>query len=273
MSMTAKHRFQDLIGNIKTCDCCLHDIETGPQLRSLPFFLPLPNNVEELPYTYLFIAMEPSGNWLGTEAEGRRKVSEGYVNFATQLNDYILVFAIQKYLLREGEGFHITDLGKCSLPPGDVCERTRERRYELCLPWLVREYEAARPRCIVSIGRKVADYLRRAGYFRDKRIETIMHYSGAAIRWRAKFVDERGEEYESFIRDKQSIAVEFSRFVRERVQCLKRNNGMSDSVMRYMEKKRIPSGKEIDYKLLFVYKKQFGKIMEKCDSDNRTWRF
>ncbi len=51
-----------------------------------------------------------SGNWL--KAEGRRKVSEGYVNFATLLNDYILVYAIQKYLLREGEGFYITDLGK-----------------------------------------------------------------------------------------------------------------------------------------------------------------
>ena len=56
--------------------------------------------------------MEPSGNWLKTEAEGRRRISEGYVNFATQLNDYILVFAIQKYLLREGEGFYISDLGK-----------------------------------------------------------------------------------------------------------------------------------------------------------------
>ncbi len=81
-----------------------------------PIFLPLPSNVEESPYTYVFVAMELSGNWLGTGAEGRRKVSEGYVNFATQLNDYILVFAIQKYLLREGEGFYITDLGgSCAL--------------------------------------------------------------------------------------------------------------------------------------------------------------
>ena len=46
--------------------------------------------------------------------------------------------------------------------------------------------------------------------------------------------------------------MEFSRFVRERVQYLRRNNEMSDSVLRYMEKKRSPFGKEIDYKLLFL---------------------
>ncbi len=32
-------------------------------------------------------------------------MSEGYVNFAAQLNDYMLVYAMRKYLLREGEGF------------------------------------------------------------------------------------------------------------------------------------------------------------------------
>ena len=42
------------------------------------------------------------------EAEVRRKIGEGYVNFATSLNDCILVFAIEKYLLREGGGFYIT---------------------------------------------------------------------------------------------------------------------------------------------------------------------
>ena len=50
--------------------------------------------------------MEPSSSWLRTEAEGRRKVSEGYVNFAMQLNDHILIDAI-RLLLREGEGFRI----------------------------------------------------------------------------------------------------------------------------------------------------------------------
>lgn len=33
------------------------------------------------------------------------------MNFATHLNDYILVYPIRKYLLREGEDFCITDLG------------------------------------------------------------------------------------------------------------------------------------------------------------------
>lgn len=78
--MTVKHRLQDLLRDIKICDRCLHDIEIGPQLRDLSFFLPLPSNVEEPPHTYLFVAMETSGNWLKTEAEGRRRVSEGYMN-------------------------------------------------------------------------------------------------------------------------------------------------------------------------------------------------
>ena len=48
----------------------------SPALGSVgSFFLPLPSNVEEPPHTYLFVAMEPSSNWLRTEAEGRRKTS------------------------------------------------------------------------------------------------------------------------------------------------------------------------------------------------------
>lgn len=61
-------------------------------------------------------------------------------------------------------------------------------------------------------------------------------------------------------------AVGFSRFVRERVEYLRKNNRMSDSVLRYMEKKRRPFGKEIDYKLLFVYKKQFAKVTSRAQT-------
>ena len=55
------------------------------------------------------------------------------MNFATQLNDYILAYAI-RLLLREGEGFYITDLGKCSMPVSEAAGRTREYRLVLCLP-------------------------------------------------------------------------------------------------------------------------------------------
>jgi len=48
---------------------------------------------------------------------------------------------------------------------------------------------------------------------------------------------------------------------------------MLDDMVRSVERKPSPFEKEIDYKLLFVYKKQFGKTMEKCDLDIRTWRF
>lgn len=67
-------------------------------------------------------------------------------------------------------------------------------------------------------------------------------------------------------------AAGFSRFVRERVDYLRNNNGMSDSVLRYMEKKRRPFGREVDYKLLFVYWKQFGEIKRENVSDNVGWQ-
>ena len=44
------------------------------------------------------------------------------------------------------------------------------------------------------------------------------------------------------------------------MEYLRRNNGMSDSVLRYMERKRRPFGREVDYKLMFVYKEQFSRI-------------
>ena len=53
-----------------------------------------------------------------TALNRRSNVNEGYVNFATSLNDYILVYAIQKFLLREG--------GRASTSrPGEVIH-TRE---------------------------------------------------------------------------------------------------------------------------------------------------
>ncbi len=61
--------------------------------------------------------------------------------------------------------------------------------------------------------------------------------------------------------------------MRERVEYLRRNNGMSDSVLRYMEKKRRPFGKEIDFKLPFVYRKQFGEIRRKRASRHNTRLF
>jgi len=50
--------------------------------------------------------MKPSGNWLRAEAEGRR-FSEGHSSFPTTPNDSVLVFDIQRFLLRECEGFRI----------------------------------------------------------------------------------------------------------------------------------------------------------------------
>lgn len=51
--------------------------------------------------------MEPSGNWLRTEAEGSRKVSEGCVNFSVQLNGQILASVMQKIPQHE----EISELG------------------------------------------------------------------------------------------------------------------------------------------------------------------
>lgn len=57
------------------------------------------------------------------------------------------------------------------------------------------------------------------------------------------------------------------------MEYLRKKKRMSDSVLRYMEKKRKPFGKEVDYKLLFVYERQFGGIKKKYSSDSSNWRF
>lgn len=90
---------------IKICDRCLRDPEIGPQLRPFSFFLPLPSNVEEPPYTYLFVAMEYPENWPRTEAEDRREVNEGHVSFVKTMSALIWLFAIWEYILCEGNRF------------------------------------------------------------------------------------------------------------------------------------------------------------------------
>jgi hypothetical protein len=73
----------------------------------------VPNIVPHGPVDYIFICMEPSlGEWARTPDEAENRLKGGFRNFLDGYNLMILRYAIQNYLCKNNQRYHITDLSK-----------------------------------------------------------------------------------------------------------------------------------------------------------------
>jgi hypothetical protein len=166
-------------------------------------FLPNPEPVG--PVEYVFICMEPSlGRWARSAEEGRSKVDSGFRNFLSSIEDFILHFAIQRYLCEPAQRYHLTDLSKGAM----LVKRaafTRTRRYDRWFALLMEEVDlvATSKAGIFAVGNAVAEHLVRRQFRR--RFTKLIHYSSLAARGRATGIVGHEEMFKTF---KPSVSLE-----------------------------------------------------------------
>jgi hypothetical protein len=140
----------------------------------------LPNPEPEGLVDYVLICMEPSlGRWARSADEARSKVEAGFRNFVSSIEDFLLHFAIRRYLCGPGRRYHMTDLSKGAMPV-DRAGLARVQRYDRWYALMEEEIElVATPTAgIAAVGNVVAEHLERRGFRRP--FTRVMHYSGQA---------------------------------------------------------------------------------------------
>jgi hypothetical protein len=140
----------------------------------------LPNPEPGGPVQYIFICMEPSiGRWGRDQDAGRRKVEAGFRNFVSTMEDFLLHFAIRRYLCRPDQRYHITDLSKGAMLV-EHAGVSRNERYDRWYPLLVEELDlvAAPGARVFAVGNAVESHLRERGFHRT--FKKIIHYSSQA---------------------------------------------------------------------------------------------
>src|SRR5262245_27273601 len=90
----------------------------------------LPNPEPEGPVHHVPICMEPSlGRWARSADEARSKVTAGFRNFVSSIEDFILHFSVRRYLCGPEQRYHITDLSKGAMLVGRA-GLARAERYD-----------------------------------------------------------------------------------------------------------------------------------------------
>ena len=158
---TAEINYSKLWAQIAHCRKCRDDVRINQQIRTgwdAGTFVPFPSKGPEpsgRPVKYILVAEEPSSMWVGTrtrsEIQKAIREDERLRNFNGSLSDFLVRWAARQWLLRRGEAFYLTDLGKCSIA-GLQAGPTRARRYNNCHEFLDREISVLRPRAIIPVG-------------------------------------------------------------------------------------------------------------------------
>ena len=68
--------------------------------------------------------------------------------------DFVLQYAVERWLLRRGEGYVITDLAKCAMSLA-AAKEIGTKCYELCEPFLERELALLQPRAVIGSARRL----------------------------------------------------------------------------------------------------------------------
>ena len=176
----------------KDCRTCLEDCRIQDRLDDAHFFhvpmrrAPLPPDCDSV--RYVLVAQEPATGVGRTRAVREAKFSEGWTNFFSTAGDFTLQFAVENYLLERGEGYYLTNLGKCALPTqtGDgrrPADETRARRYANCASYLAAEIAHFRGlRAIIAVGPLTRIYL--DGFARPgwPMIHDVAHHAPRVLR-------------------------------------------------------------------------------------------
>jgi hypothetical protein len=160
----------------------------------------LPNFTPSGPVDAILIGMEPSlGRWARTPADATAKIAAGFRNFMWSPEDFILHYAVRRFLCSGSATYHVTDISKGAMTVKKA-HSGRRARYERWLPLLVKEIQlVAKPSAhIIAMGRDVSGFLERLDL--EREFASIIHYSPLANAARNAVVRGRETEYFTFAR-------------------------------------------------------------------------
>jgi hypothetical protein len=145
----------------RICHKMMEDTELGAD--NLQTFVSLPPRVENVNnIDYIFVAMEPTTNWLHDNDIISQVINDGMYGFAYSTPElransgkypFIFKFAIYKYLCDGANNYLLTDWAKCCMPANqDINSIERDNRCNNCLQWLNQEIKIIEPKAIFPIG-------------------------------------------------------------------------------------------------------------------------
>jgi hypothetical protein len=164
----------------------------------------VPNPEPPARVNYILICMEPSmGGWAASVEEGRAKVAAGFRNFLAGVDPMLLHFSVRRFLLQDGQRYHMTDFSKGAMRTSKAGV-ARAERYDRWYNLLREEVDllAAPGARIVAVGTKVAAHLRRRGF--PRKVTAVMHYSPQASWKRAARLKGRERQFRQFARSLSS---------------------------------------------------------------------
>ena len=208
------------------------------------------NFIPQGPVDYILIAMEPS---TGVPGKDRKDSTQIARNFTWSVEDFIFHYSIRKYLCKNGETYHLTDLAKGGMDTEEA-KRTATVRYERWYPLLKKELHLlTKPgkTKLIAIGNKVADFLSKKHLY--DRVEKVLHYSWSASKHRNRKIEPWCEQFHAF-----SVAVDEADFEDSIKGVL--HDACMDSYIGHRPK----GGKlnESRKKLMFYYKNRFSQIRD-----------
>ncbi|MFZ1933853.1 MAG: hypothetical protein WCB27_20440 [Thermoguttaceae bacterium] len=144
----------------------------------------LPNPKPSDRVDHILIAMEPSlGFARGDDPDSlrqnaQRKINSRQQNFLYSMEDFLLHYAVRKYLCAGGETYHVTDVCKTAMRVKDA-QRNRFKRYDPWYPLLEDEISLVSKPCasIWAIGLTLRKYL---PCLRLPQERFILHYGAQA---------------------------------------------------------------------------------------------
>ena len=218
----------------------------------------LPNVLPNSPANYIFIGMEPSlGRWAGNDgSKAEEMLSAGFRNFHWSMDDFVFHYSIERFLLKPGEIYHITDVSKGAMMVQSA-SIDRTNRYADWFPLLIDELKllASANAIYFSVGRAVIECLKQLDF--PFPLYQVLHFSSQASLSRKRVIQGRENEFESFRRT--ISANDILATARDRLA----RSGMSSTLKEKILARLSRSGplSESRKMLAFTYKTQFDRVL------------
>lgn len=214
----------------------------------------IPNIRPSGPVDHVLIAMEPSfGRWARTPEAARQQLADGFQNFLYSPEDFLLHFAVQRYLCSGGETYHVTDFSKGAMLV-EKAKKDRQKRYDLWYGLLFEEVAlvARNTARVFAVGNAVDQHLARKGF--PWSHQKVLHYSSQAAHARKLATRGRTAEFERL--RKEVSHRDIVTVAEDVLSCSTMSDRLQDEAMQRLAAAEFTDSRR---RLLFAYRRAFSE--------------